>query len=226
MVSRRSLGHHLLAPEQGCGLSCLGVEILHHCHCCLNCSLGRLGIRNGRLVLGFGGTTLSGCISHCRGELFQRCCKIGDVLGQLGNCCFQIIDVTLQDVHFLSLLITSLLVGGQFSLAPSMMLCLLRCLLHQLGDEVLNHLLHLSERIGCDLLGDLCQQRAATFLGTLCQKSCDLSLNWAALVVSHLEKSRSTRGANLDQSGEVLLTGTSDVTAADDLNRFLDGIEL
>jgi len=81
------------------------------------------------------------------------------------------------------------------------MLRLCRCLLHQLRDEVLDHLLDLDERIRLDALGDERQHTATKFLTLRLQELGNLGL--VAIIPS---TKLSKRAASLDHSWPVLVS--------------------
>merc|ERR1719158_252794 len=133
--------------HKGCGLSSFGIELLEHAEGLRNSSLCILGVFDGNCVLRFLLLANTGCIGH-GGVKFCNCFgKVRDLLSELGDARFKLIDLSMECLDRLSLLLTSLLVGGELSVAPSLVLSLLVGLFHELDNEILDHLLNLLERI-------------------------------------------------------------------------------
>ncbi len=86
------------------------------------------------------------------------------------------IDLCMKGLNSFGLLLARLLVRGELSVAPALVLSLLICLLHQLDDEVLDHLLHLGERISLHAHSQCGEHTAAQGLGTLLKVRRDTSL--------------------------------------------------
>merc|ERR1719321_613958 len=132
---------------KGCGLCSLGIEFLEHAESLGHCSLGILGILDRDSVLCLLFLADAGGLGDCSIKLSNGFRKICDFLGELCNRCFQFINLGMERLDSFGLLFASLLVGGQLSITPALVLSLFIGLLHELHDQILDHLLHLLERI-------------------------------------------------------------------------------
>ena len=92
------------------------------------------------------------------------------------------IDLYMKGLNSFGLLLARLLVGGELSAAPALVLSLIICFLHQLDDEVLDHLLHLGERISLHAHSQCGEHGTAQGRGTLLKVRRDTSLVLGARV--------------------------------------------
>merc|ERR1719420_1344910 len=84
---------------------------------------------------------------NCSIKLGNCLCKICDLLGELCNAGLKLINLCMQCFHCLGLLLSRLFIGGQLRVAPALVLSFLVSFLHELDDEILDHLFHLLEWI-------------------------------------------------------------------------------
>merc|ERR1719482_831168 len=92
--------------------------------------------------------------------------QVGDFLGELRNRGAELVDLGVERLDRRGLLLASLLVRAQLRVAPALVLSLLVGLLHQANNQILDHLLHLGERILGDTDGKR-RQDAAVDRGAL-----------------------------------------------------------
>mmetsp|Transcript_29540 Transcript_29540/g.84861 ORF Transcript_29540/g.84861 Transcript_29540/m.84861 type:complete len:389 (-) Transcript_29540:1064-2230(-) len=136
------LGRLRLLLQQGRGLARPRVELPQHCE-----RLRQGGLRVPRVLDGLGvrGPLL---LTELRGrghrlvQLGHGLRERGDVLRELGDGCLELVDLCVQGLHGLRLFLPRLLVGGELSVAPALVLGLFVGLLHEAREEVLDHLLH------------------------------------------------------------------------------------
>merc|ERR1719421_1389985 len=115
----------------------------------------------------------------------------------------------MKSINSLRLLLTRLLVGGELSVAPTLVLRFLVGLLHELHNQVLYHLLHLLEWIISHTHGKGRERPAVDPRGLALQVCGNTQLVWVLLHRPQLCK----RGAlGLHQGWEMLLRSTRDCT--------------
>ena len=78
----------------------------------------------------------------------------------------------MQDFNVPRLLLASLPVSGQFSVTPTAVLRLFVCLLHQMDEKILDHLLDLGERIVRDSEGEFREHAAVELTGPQSEEIC------------------------------------------------------
>merc|ERR1719236_172170 len=148
--------------------------------------------------------------------------QVRDLLRELRNGGRELVDLRVQGLDRRGLLLARLLVRAQLRVAPALVLGLLVRLLHEPDDQVLDHLLHLGERV----LRDTDRQRrqhAAVDRGALLAKELgDAGLRRVARRRGDLEE----RHLVLDEAREVLVRGTRDRTRGQDLDRLVNRREL
>merc|ERR1719395_331372 len=86
-------------------------------------------------------------LSHRLVDLRNLGREVRDLLRQLRDRRAELVDLRMKRLHSRRLLLAGLLVRRQLRVAPALVLGLLVRLLHQAHDEVLDHLLHLHERV-------------------------------------------------------------------------------
>merc|ERR1719313_1939445 len=86
-------------------------------------------------------------LSHRLVDLRNLGREVRDLLRQLRDRRAELVDLRMKRLDSRRLLLAGLLVRRQLRVAPALVLSLLVRLLHQAHDEVLDHLLHLHERI-------------------------------------------------------------------------------
>merc|ERR1719182_1376486 len=148
--------------------------------------------------------------------------QVRDLLRELRNGRRELVDLRVQRLDRRGLLLARLLVRAQLRVAPALVLGLLVRLLHEPDDEVLDHLLHLGERVLRDADRER-RQHAAVDRGALLAKE----LGDAGLRrVAHRRGDLEERHLVLDEAREVLVRGTRDRTRGQDLDRLVDRREL
>merc|ERR1719482_347306 len=148
--------------------------------------------------------------------------QVRDLLRELRNGRRELVDLRVQRLDRRGLLLARLLVRAQLRVAPALVLGLLVRLLHEPDDEVLDHLLHLGERV----LRDTDRQRrqhAAVDRGTLLAKELG---NAGLRRVAHRRGDLEERHLLLDEAREVLVRGTRNRTRRQDLDRLVNRREL
>merc|ERR1719506_2774383 len=137
----------LLALEKRRRLRRLLVELLQHRQRLGNRGLGLHGVLDSllvrRLLLLADGRRLS----HRLVDLRDLGREVRDLLRQLRDRRAELVDLRMKRLDSRRLLLAGLLVRRQLRVAPALVLRLLVRLLHQAHDEVLDHLLHLHERV-------------------------------------------------------------------------------
>merc|ERR1719428_867826 len=191
------------------GLGSLSIELFEHTQRLGNCGLCILGILNGHGVLCLLFLTDTGGLCYCSIKFCNSFGELSDLLGQLGDGSLQLINLRMEGLYSLRLLLACLLVGRKLSVAPALVLGFLIGLLHQLHDQILNHLLDLLKRIIGHTHG---KGRKHTAVDARClslQICSHTKLIWVLGVRSELRK----RGAlGLHQAWEVLLRCTRHCT--------------
>ena len=71
--------------------------------------------------------------------------QLRDLVSELGDLGIELLRLRRQRGHRVGLVLARLLVRAHLRVAPALVLGLLRGLLHELDDHVLDHLLHLVE---------------------------------------------------------------------------------
>merc|ERR1719331_939120 len=143
---RRIVHRRRLLHERG-RLRGLGVELLQHRERRLHRLLSRLCVRNRCLVLRL---LLRANLRRLRNrgvELRDLLGQVRKLLGQLRNVGGELVSLSREGVHVLRLRLTLNLVRTELAIAPALVLSLLIRFLHELDDHILDHLLHLHERI-------------------------------------------------------------------------------
>mmetsp|Transcript_19100 Transcript_19100/g.42231 ORF Transcript_19100/g.42231 Transcript_19100/m.42231 type:complete len:623 (+) Transcript_19100:55-1923(+) len=207
------------ALHQSCCVLGLVVELLEHSQSVLDGLLGLLSVLDRGLVLG-----LLGCAVFCGlgpGGLQLRHARLQllDFHGELGIARGQTVNLGVQLLDLSCLLVSGLLVGRQLGVTPSVVLGLLVGFLLQLDDHVLDHLLHLRERVSTGTVRDSLQQAAARALCGFLEVSHDLVLRGNLGCRSQLQE----RGA-LNQAGQVPVGRAADSITAEDINRLTNGL--
>mmetsp|Transcript_28709 Transcript_28709/g.76601 ORF Transcript_28709/g.76601 Transcript_28709/m.76601 type:complete len:455 (+) Transcript_28709:280-1644(+) len=201
----------------------LGVELAEHLNGTLHGALSVLGVGHrlgvdrlllaaelGRLLL------LGQDLGDVVPELGDFLCEELDVGGKLVCCCIQRLDLG-------GFVFARLLVRCQLGAAERIVVCLCVSLLHQLDDEILDHLLDLAERILRHAGGHQGEVLAAQLLGLRLQVRGGLP---AALLAPTFAAQLRQGRRLLDQLRQVLLGVPADLVAGQDLVGLGDGNQL
>merc|ERR1719182_55768 len=148
--------------------------------------------------------------------------RVRDLLRELRNGGRELIDLRVQRLDGRGLLLARLLVRAQLGVAPALVLGLLVGLLHEADDKVLDHLLHLGERVLRNADGER-REHAAVDRGALLAKELrNASLRRVARRRGDLEE----RHLVLDEAREVLVRSARHRARAQDLDRLVNRREL
>ena len=152
---------------------------------------------------------------HCLVKSRNRRSELGNLLRQLRDRGLQLIDLGMENLHALGLLLPGLLVGGELGVAPALVLGLLVRLLHQLHDEIFDHLLDFLERIRGHANRKRREHTAADLARLVLQVSGNAKL---VRVLDHSTDLNERALLGLHERREVLVGGTGDRVAAAGLN--------
>mmetsp|Transcript_124882 Transcript_124882/g.335189 ORF Transcript_124882/g.335189 Transcript_124882/m.335189 type:complete len:296 (-) Transcript_124882:1218-2105(-) len=211
----RGLGRRLVLHEGG-GLALLGlldqrrglrrpgVEVLQDDDRVLDGLLGGLGVPDGLLVLGLGRSAVRRRLGHLLLELGDRLGELFHALSEVGELRVEVLDLGGQFVDVFGPVFPGLLVCGQLCVAPALVFGLRSGLLHELDDQVLDHLFDLDERICRRALGDHGEHLAPRGPRPPGQEGHKPLLQRARRVVAELRQ-RGPAARKLQQLGEVLL---------------------
>merc|ERR1719389_1098597 len=130
------LVENLWLLHKGSGLGGLGIKLLEDSQCLSHSCLCFLGILDGLRVLGLLLLAKLGCLGHGCIKLGHCFGQLTDVLSEFSNRGLELINLGVEGLDSLSLLLARLLVGGELSVAPALVLCLLVGLFHQADNEV------------------------------------------------------------------------------------------
>mmetsp|Transcript_13914 Transcript_13914/g.35060 ORF Transcript_13914/g.35060 Transcript_13914/m.35060 type:complete len:444 (-) Transcript_13914:13-1344(-) len=128
----------------------------------------------------------------------------------------------MQRFHSFGLLLAGLFVGGKLGVTPPLLLRLLVRLLQQSHDQILDHLLHLLERVVSHAKCQSRQNPAVKLGALLVQERCHPNLIGTSAVGTQLHQ----RGSLLHQTREVLVSGTRDSPGGDNLDGLLNCLDL
>merc|ERR1719454_2638512 len=212
----------LLALEKRRRLRRLLVELLEHRQRLGHRGLGFDGILNRLLVRRLLLLTDGRRLSHSLVDFRDLSREVGDLLRQLRDRRAELVDLRVERLDSRRLLLTGLLVRRQLRVAPALVLGLLVRLLHQAHDEVLDHLLHLHERVLRNADRERRQHAAVDRRALLAE---ELSHAGLARV---LRSNRQLREGHrlLNERRQVLVGVAGNRTGRQDLDRLVDGGKL
>mmetsp|Transcript_88761 Transcript_88761/g.173638 ORF Transcript_88761/g.173638 Transcript_88761/m.173638 type:complete len:333 (+) Transcript_88761:472-1470(+) len=218
------LGAQLVAALQQGGVRGLGVKLLQHFCGPLHGHLRGLGVSHRLRVRRFLLRSHRGRLGLFLADLRHGVAELRDLLGELRAQGGVLLDARCQLLDLGLLDLAGLLVGGQLSVAIRLVVRLAVRLLHELDNQVLDHLLHLGERVVGDAHGQRREDAAVQLLSPAAQE------------LGHLLLPRG-RGAGrpqlrhggagpLQERGQVLLRVALHRVAGDDLDGLGDRLEL
>merc|ERR1719395_69007 len=188
-----------------------------------NRSLGLYGVLNRllvrRLLLRADGRRLS----HRLVDLRNLGREVRDLLRQLRDRRAELVDLRMERLDGRRLLLAGLLVRRQLRVAPALVLGLLVRLLHQAHDEVLDHLLHLHERVLRNADRERRQHAAVDRRALLAE---ELSHAGLARVLRSNGQLKEGHRRLLNERRQVLVGVAGNRTRRQDLDRLVDGGEL
>merc|ERR1719364_327028 len=149
--------------------------------------------------------------------------EIRDLLRQLRDRRAELVDLGVERLDGRSLLLARLLVRGELRVAPALVLGLLVRLLHQAHDEVLDHLLHLHERVLSNANRERRQHTAVDRRTLLTEELSHARL--ARVLRSNRELDERHR-LRLHEARQVLVGVARDRAGRQDLDRLVDRREL
>merc|ERR1719506_3651968 len=162
-------------------------------------------------------------LSHRLVDLRDLGREVGDLLGQLRDGGAELVDLRVERLDRRRLLLAGLLVRRQLRVAPALVLGLLVRLLHQAHDEVLDHLLHLHERILRNADRKRRQHAAVDRRALLAE---ELSHAGLARVLRSNRQLNEGHRRLLNERRQVLVGVAGNRTGRQDLDRLVDGGQL
>merc|ERR1719335_716319 len=204
--------------HQGSSLCSLGIELFEHTECLGNGGLGILGILDSHSVFCLLLLADTSGLCHRGIKLCNGLGELSDFFRQLGNRSLQLINLRMEGLYGLCLLLARLLIGRELSVTPALVLGFLIGLLHQLHNQILDHLLDLLERIVGHTHGKGREHTAVDPRCLALQICGHTELIWILGDGSELCK----RALGLHQSWQMLLCCTGHCTTGQDLNCFLN----
>merc|ERR1719327_973382 len=210
----------LLALEKRRRLRRLLVELLQHRQRLSDRGLGLHGVLNRllvrRLLLRADGRRLS----HRLVDLRDLGRKVRDLLRQLRDRRAELVDLRMKRLDSRRLLLAGLLVRRQLRVAPALVLSLLVRLLHQAHDEVLDHLLHLHERILRNADRKRRQHTAVDRRALLAEELSHAGL--ARVLRAHRQLKEGHRRLLLDERRQILVGVAGNRAGRQNLDRLVD----
>mmetsp|Transcript_18398 Transcript_18398/g.40768 ORF Transcript_18398/g.40768 Transcript_18398/m.40768 type:complete len:411 (-) Transcript_18398:646-1878(-) len=207
------------------------VEVPQHRQSLGQGHLRPLGIPDGLLILLLlAGAVLGGLLNRLRCIQNTRL-QVNNILVELGDGRLQPLDVRLEGIHSISLRVSGLLVRPHLLVAPALVLRFLIGRLQKPADHVLDHLLHLHERVRLHGEGELGELLAPELLGPAGQQ-CRSLPPCGALHQGHGRFFRVCGAAQLGQARpdldklQVLLAGPGHVARGQDLVSRFKGLQL
>merc|ERR1719313_3281019 len=214
----------LLALEKRRRLRRLLVELLQHRQRLGNGGLGLHGVLDSLLVRRLLLLTDRRSLSHRLVDLRDLCREVGDLLRQLRDRGAELVDLRMESLDSSRLLLAGLLVRRQLRVAPALVLGLLVRLLHQAHDEVLDHLLHLHERILRNADRKRREHTAVDRRALLAEELSHASL--ARVLRSNGKLEEGHRRLLLHERRQVLIGVAGNRAGRQDLDRLVDRSEL
>merc|ERR1719313_638549 len=212
----------LLALEKRRRLRRLLVELLQHRQRLSNRGLGLHGVLHRLLVRRLLLLADRRRLSHRLVDLRDLGREVRDLLRQLRDRRAELVDLRMKRLDRRRLLLAGLLVRRQLRVAPALVLGLLVRLLHQAHDEVLDHLLHLHERILRNADRERRQHTAVDRRALLAEE-----LSHAGLVrVLRPKRKLDERHRLLSERRQVLVGVARNRARRQDLDRLVDRREL
>merc|ERR1719375_791583 len=133
--------------DERSGIRRLRIEVLEHAERLRDGGLCSLRVCNGDRVFLLLFFADAGRLGNSSIELGNGLRQLSDLFRELSNGRLELVDLCVQGLDSLSLLFAGLLVRGKLRVAPPLVLSLLVRFLHELHDEILDHLLDLLEGI-------------------------------------------------------------------------------
>mmetsp|Transcript_3115 Transcript_3115/g.7412 ORF Transcript_3115/g.7412 Transcript_3115/m.7412 type:complete len:353 (-) Transcript_3115:790-1848(-) len=207
-------------------LRVLSIELLQHLQRLRHRLLRLLGLRDRLLVLRLLLVPRRRRRAHRPHQVRHPALQAGQPRSQLVAAGASLVHLRGELVHRGGLLVPGVLVGPQLGVAPALVGGLGVGLVHELGDEVLDHLLHLLEGVLAGLDSSHLQRAAPQLLRRGLQEVHHLL---HPIVVLH-QAPQLGEGVplpgQLEQLGEVLVRGAGHGLGSEDLHGLLDGLNL
>merc|ERR1719261_1240386 len=162
-------------------------------------------------------------LSHGLVDLGNLGREVRDLLRQLRDRRAELVDLGVERLDGRNLLLARLLVRGELRVAPALVLGLLVRLLHQAHDEVLDHLLHLHERVLSNANRERRQHTAVDRRALLTEELSHARL--ARVLRSNRELDERHR-LRLHEARQVLVGVAGNRAGRQDLDRLVDRREL
>merc|ERR1719313_3168118 len=159
-------------------------------------------------------------LSHGLVDLGNLGREIRDLLRQLRDRRLKLVDLGVERLDGRSLLLARLFVRGELRVAPALVLGLLVRLLHQAHDEVLDHLLHLHERVLSNANRERRKYTAVDRRALLAEELSHAGL--ARVLRSNRELEEGHRRLRLHEGRQVLVGVARHRAGRQDLDRLVD----